>query len=116
MRAKEKSTRRDFIKKSSAITAGTIVFPAIVPSSVLGKNPPSNQINIGMVGTGRQAINENLKNGFLKLQNCRIVAVNDVDSWRMDLAWTTVNDAYSNSGKNYKGMGKNRKSKGRTKN
>ena len=42
----------------------------------------------------------------LKLQNCRVVAVNDVDSWRMDLAETTVNDAYSNSGKNYKGVKK----------
>lgn len=102
----EQSTRRDFIKRSSVITAGTIVFPAIIPSSVLGKNAPSKQINVGMVGTGRQAINANLKNGFLKLPDCRVVAVNDVDSWRMDLAETTVNEAYSLSGKNYTGVKK----------
>lgn len=59
-----------------------------------------------MLGTGRQAINANLNNGFLKLQNCRVVAVNDVDSWRMDLAEKTVNDAYSSSGNNYKGVKK----------
>ena len=102
----EQSTRRDFIKNSSAITAGTLVFPAIIPSSVLGKNAPSKQINVGMVGTGRQAINANLNNGFLKLPNCRVVAVNDVDSWRIDLAENTVNDAYSTSGKNYMGVRK----------
>ena len=106
MKLKGKSTRRDFIKKSSAITVGTIVFPAIIPSSVLGKNAPNEQINVGMVGTGRQAINANLKNGFLKLPNCRVVAVNDVDSWRMDLAEKTVNDAYSGPGINYKGVKK----------
>lgn len=108
MNPEEKSTRRDFIKKSSAITAGTLVFPASIPSSVLGKNAPGKQINIGMLGTGRQAINANLKNGFLKLPSCRVVAVNDVDSWRMDLAEKTVNDAYSSSGKKYKGVRKYR--------
>ncbi len=106
MKTKEKSTRRDFIRKSSAITTGTFVFPAIIPSTVLGKNAPGRQINVGMLGTGRQAINANLKNGFLKLQNCRVVAVNDVDSWRMDLAEKTVNDAYSSSEKSYKGVKK----------
>ena len=36
-------------------------FPAIVPSSVLGKAAPSNRITIGMVGMGRQALHANLK-------------------------------------------------------
>jgi predicted dehydrogenase len=106
MEPREKSTRRDFIKRSSVITAGTVVIPTIIPSTVLGKKAPGKHINIGMLGTGRQAINANLKNGFLKLPNCRVVAVNDVDSWRMDLAEKTVNDAYSISGKNYKGVKK----------
>jgi len=98
--------RRDFIQKSSATAAAGIFIPTIVPASVLGKNAPSNQINVGMVGTGRQAINANLKNGFLKLDNCRVIAVNDVDSWRMDLGAKTVNDAYSSAGKNYHGVKK----------
>jgi myo-inositol 2-dehydrogenase/D-chiro-inositol 1-dehydrogenase len=59
-----------------------------------------------MVGTGRQAINANLSNGFLKLDNCRVIAVNDVDSWRMDLGAKTVNDSYSKAGKKYDGIKK----------
>ena len=81
-------------------------MPTLVPATVLGKNAPSNQINIGMVGTGRQAIQANLKKGFLQLQNCRVVAVNDVDSWRMDLGATTVNEAYSKPVNNYQGVKK----------
>lgn len=98
--------RREFIKKSSAIAAGALAIPSIVPASVLGKNAPSNQINVGMVATGRQAINANLKNGFLKLDNCRVIAVNDVDSWRMDHGAQTVNEAYSKAGKKYNGVKK----------
>ena len=98
--------RRDFIQKTSVTTAGGIMMPTLVPATVLGKNAPSNQINIGMVGTGRQAIQANLKKGFLQLQNCRVVAVNDVDSWRMDLGATTVNEAYSKPVNNYQGVKK----------
>ena len=106
MKLNENSTRRDFIKKSSVLAAGTMVIPTVIPSSALGKNAPSNQINVGMVGTGRSAIYNNLKKGFLELQNCRIVALNDVDTWRMNLAEKTVNDAYSTSGKKYTGVKK----------
>jgi len=98
------STRREFIKKSSVSAAGALILPTIVPSTVFGKTAPGNQINIGMVGTGRQAINANLKNGFLKLSNCRVIATNDVDSWRMNLATKVINDSYQASGKSYNGV------------
>jgi predicted dehydrogenase len=77
-----------------------------VSSSVFGKTAPSNQINIGMIATGRQAVQANLKNGFLKLDNCRVIAINDVDSWRMTNAEKIINDAYSKSGKAYNGVAK----------
>lgn len=96
--------RRNFLKKATTAAAGTIILPTVVPSSVFGKNAPSNQINIGMIGTGRQAIGVNMRNGFLKLDNCRIIATNDVDLWRMNLATKTANDAYSKAGKKYKGV------------
>ena len=97
-------SRRRFIRNSSLVTAGAFVVPSVVPASVIGRNAPSNRINIGMIGTGRQAVNANLENGFLKLQNCRVVAVNDVDSWRMALAEKTVNEAYSTEEKSHKGV------------
>lgn len=100
------NSRRDFLKKSTAFTAGAILIPTIVPSSVFGKTAPSNQITVGMIGTGRQAVHANLKNGFLKLDNCRVIAINDVDSWRMSNAEKFINDSYSKAGKSYAGVKK----------
>jgi predicted dehydrogenase len=97
-------SRREFIRETSLASAGAWVMPTLIPASVLGRQAPSNRINIGMLGTGRQAINANLKNGFLQLGNCRVVAVNDVDSWRMALAEKTVNEAYAKEGRSYKGV------------
>ncbi|MGF1585551.1 MAG: Gfo/Idh/MocA family protein [Bacteroidales bacterium] len=98
-------TRRNFVKRTSLLSAGSLMMPTILPSSVFGKNAPSNKINIGMIGAGRQAIKANLQNGFLKLDNCHVVAVNDVDGWRMRLAEGIVNDVYSaQRDKNYKGV------------
>ena len=102
----QNNSRRDFLKKSTAFAAGAIIVPTIVPSTVFGKTAPSNQINVGMIATGRQAVNANLKNGFLKLDNCRVIAINDVDSWRMSNAEKIINDTYSKAGKSYSGVKK----------
>lgn len=96
-------SRRDFLKRSSAFAAGALILPTIVPSHVFGKTAPSNQINIGMIGTGRQAVHVNLQQ-FLKLDNCRVVATNDVDSWRMNNATKIINDSYYKNGAKYKGV------------
>ena len=100
----KKTTRRDFIKKSSATVAGAMILPTVVPSTVFGKTAPSNQINVGMIGTGRQAVFANLNNGFLTLDKYRVIATNDVDSWRMKNATKVINDFYSKAGKKYKGV------------
>ncbi len=100
----KKTTRRDFIKKSSATVAGAMILPTVVPSTVFGKTAPSNQINVGMIGTGRQAVFANLNNGFLTLDKYRVIATNDVDSWRMKNATKVINDFYSKTGKKYKGV------------
>lgn len=103
MKSKDNS-RRSFLKKATAAAAGTMILPTIVPSTVLGKNAPSNQINVGMIGTGRQAVQVNLNNGFLKLDNCRVIATNDVDKWRMNNATKIINESYSKAGKSYNGV------------
>ena len=104
MSKSKNQSRREFLKKSGIITGGALVLPTIVPSTVFGKTAPSNQINVGMIGTGRQAITVNMQKGFLTLDNCRIVATNDVDSWRMAQATKIANDTYSKGGKSYKGV------------
>jgi len=100
----QKTSRRDFIKRSSALTAGTLILPTVVPSSVFGKTAPSNRINVGMIGTGRQAVHANLNHGFLTLDKFRVVATNDVDVWRMQNATSLISEAYSEKGKTYKGV------------
>jgi len=47
--------RRNFINKTALGTAAAVGFPSIVPASVLGKDAPSNKINIGQIGCGRIA-------------------------------------------------------------
>ncbi len=46
--------RRKFITSTVSAAAGTIVMPTIVPASVIDKNPPSDKVNIGWIGCGRQ--------------------------------------------------------------
>jgi myo-inositol 2-dehydrogenase / D-chiro-inositol 1-dehydrogenase len=89
-----KTTRRDFLKNASLITAGAFIMPTIVPSNVFGKNSPSNRINIAAIGCGRQMVAPNIPQ-MLKLGNAQIVAVCDVDSWRLEKAQQQVNDYYS---------------------
>jgi myo-inositol 2-dehydrogenase / D-chiro-inositol 1-dehydrogenase len=98
------NSRRSFLKQAATVTTGTMILPTVVPSTVFGKTAPSNQINVGMIGTGRQAIQVNLNNGFLKLDNCRVIATNDVDKWRMNYASKIINESYSKAGKSYDGV------------
>jgi predicted dehydrogenase len=73
--------RRKFLKDTIKITAGTVAlssFPTIVPSSVFGKNAPSNKINIGQIGCGRIARGHDLAETF-KYDVARIMAIADVD-------------------------------------
>ena len=74
--------RRNFIKKTAASAAGAMIIPTIVPSSVFGKNAPSNKINIGQIGCGRIARSQNMP-GTLQHDVARIIAVSDLDSNRM---------------------------------
>ncbi len=79
-------SRRTFLKNSLSLSAGALVFsgaPAIVPSSVFGKNAPSNKINIGQIGCGRIARTHDLPETF-KNDIARLVAIADVDSYRRD--------------------------------
>jgi myo-inositol 2-dehydrogenase / D-chiro-inositol 1-dehydrogenase len=86
-------TRRNFIEKSSLAVAGFGV-PTLVPASVFGKHAPSNRIHVGFIGTGRQVFSLNLPQ-MLALPEVQVVAVCDVDSWRMSEAQKVVNGFYA---------------------
>ena len=93
-----KSTRREFVKRSAALVAGTIVLPQIIPSSAFGMGKrvaPSDRIVIGSIGTGSQGMS-NMRD-FLKLKDAvRFVAVCDVDSIRLAKAKETIDLANKN--------------------
>ncbi len=74
--------RRNFLKNTVATTAGAILIPSIVPSSVFGKNAPSNKINIGQIGCGRIAQAHDMP-GTIQHEAARMIAVSDLDSNRM---------------------------------
>ena len=73
-------SRRDFLRTTIAASAAGVAFPTIVPGSALGLSgavAPSNQITVGIIGTGNQGFND--INSFLRDERVRIVAVCDVN-------------------------------------
>lgn len=97
-------SRRHFM--GAAVTASSVVagFPAIVPSSVVGQQAPSNRINVGAIGTGRISRVHDLP-GIWRHAQARIVAVCDVDRARVEDAKTLVNGHYTTTtGKPYDGV------------
>jgi len=94
-----KTSRRDFIKRSAAAAAGVVVIPEIIPSSALGMGgitAPGNRIVIGAIGTGSQGM-ANMRD-FLELKDAvQFVAVCDVDSLRLEKAKNTVDAANKNT-------------------
>lgn len=97
--------RRNFIEKSS-LGIAAIGIPTIVPASVFGKNAPSNRITVGLIGAGRQGYGQNLRGseqkglntrvpGLLDISDAQVVAVCDVDAWRMNNAKMAVEGHYS---------------------
>jgi myo-inositol 2-dehydrogenase / D-chiro-inositol 1-dehydrogenase len=86
--------RRTFIRSSLAGTAGAILVPTIVPSSVFGKNAPSNMINIGQIGCGRIARTHDMEE-TLPYDSARFIAVCDLDSKRLADGKKLVEDFYT---------------------
>ncbi|MEZ5042872.1 MAG: Gfo/Idh/MocA family oxidoreductase [Saprospiraceae bacterium] len=85
--------RRKFIQHTVLGSAGVIGFPTIVPASVLGKNAPSNMINIGQIGCGRIGREHDLPM-TLQYDDARLVAVCDLDSNRAKDAKVLISKYY----------------------
>jgi len=88
--------RREFIVQSGCALSA-IAAPMIVPASVFGAEAPSNRINVGFIGTGRQAFKANLPQ-MMAVPGVQVVSVCDVDSWRMAEAQAYVNAFYARRG------------------
>ena len=96
--ARQRITRRSFLKGTGAAAGAAVAAPTIVPSSVLGKGTqvaPSNRVTVGMIGVGRQTIFINLES-FLRAPDVQVVALCDVDRWRLDLTKERAVTLYGN--------------------
>ena len=86
--------RSTFLKKTAATAAGAFIVPTIVPSTVFGRNAPSNKIHVGQIGCGRIARDHDMP-GVMQYDMARMVAVSDVDSKRMEDGKLLVENYYS---------------------
>ncbi len=89
--------RRKFLKTTGVAGASIIVLPTIVPSSVFGKNAPSNRLNIAQIGCGRMGRGD--MGSVMRQDNVRFMAVCDVDSKRMKDGKKMIDDFYASQGK-----------------
>jgi myo-inositol 2-dehydrogenase / D-chiro-inositol 1-dehydrogenase len=97
------NNRRTFLKNAALGAIGTFAIPNVVPSYLLGGKAPSNRINVAIIGLGRQTVTPNIPQ-FLQSDNAQVVAVCDLDSWRLENAQKQVNDYYAKlKGFSYKG-------------
>ncbi|WP_422080866.1 Gfo/Idh/MocA family protein [Ulvibacterium sp.] len=85
--------RRNFMEKTAMGTAAMVGFPSIVPAHVMGKEAPSNKINIGQIGCGRIARSHDIHD-TIRFDEARFVAVCDVDSKRAADAKNLVDGFY----------------------
>jgi predicted dehydrogenase len=94
---KNNLNRRSFIKKTTTTAFATAAIPTIVPSSVFGKNAPSNRIQIGQIGCGRIARAHDMP-GTMQHEVAQMVAVCDVDLNRMNDGKLLVDNYYQKKG------------------
>jgi predicted dehydrogenase len=93
-----KSSRREFLKKSASTAVGVLVLPQIIPSSALGlngKTPPSDRIVMGAIGVG--SMGQGNMSTFLQKQVVQFVAVCDVDTNHNLAAKQRVDEKYGNT-------------------
>jgi predicted dehydrogenase len=86
---KSKITRRKFMK----VSASTIAAPLILPSSLFGKNAPSNRVNLALIGCGGRT-EILVDHNFATFDDVRIVAAVDPFKHRRDNMAEKLNKRY----------------------
>ena len=83
-----KTTRRNFLKSTTA----AIAAPMIIPSTVLGKNAPSNRVNLAIIGAGGQG--SLIAEYTSTLKDAQFLAVCDCFKDRRENMCNTLNEHY----------------------
>ena len=74
-------SRRRFLK-NTIVTGAALSAPTIVPSSVFGKDAPSDRIVLGFVGCGKQS--KHLLRAFIRERGTQVVSLCDVDRLKLE--------------------------------
>jgi predicted dehydrogenase len=90
IRQKSRMSRRRFLASAGVALAA----PTFLPSSVFGRNAPSNRITIGVVGWGMMGPGNT--EAFLGMKDCQVVAACDVDTMPLRQAVDAINGHYQN--------------------
>jgi predicted dehydrogenase len=83
--------RREFIKKIGGGMIAGIGFPYVM-SLEAGQTKPSEKITLGFIGTGKQG--RGLMSQFMLRDDCRVVALCDVDKVKLNRALEDVKEYY----------------------
>ncbi|MBI5091760.1 MAG: Gfo/Idh/MocA family oxidoreductase [Candidatus Hydrogenedentes bacterium] len=83
------TTRREFLKR----TAAAITAPVILRSTALGKNAPSNRVNLALIGAGGRG--NQLLNDFSHVQDAQVIAVCDCFKERRETTRDKLNKTYN---------------------
>jgi len=89
--ASEHRTSRRAVLRGAATA---FALPYVVPSAVLGRPAPSERLTMGLIGLGSMGMRH--VKGFLQEEDCRIVAVCDVDAARRRAAVQEIGKSYGN--------------------
>ncbi len=88
-------SRRSFLRSTGLLAAGAALGgPAVVPDTVFGANAPGNRITMAFIGVGRQTFGSNIPE-FMAVPGVQVVAVCDVDAWRLGEAKKLVETSYA---------------------
>jgi predicted dehydrogenase len=96
---KNQISRRRFLGAFGLAIASPMVIPSnVVTSCVLaqGGTLPNNYVRMGLIGTGRQCYFHNIP-GYVRNKQNQVVALCDVDSWRVEESKKTVVELYQKS-------------------
>ena len=95
--------RRDFLKTSALGTAGILLSSGVMgaaampaPAAAKAKKAANDKINLGFIGLGQQAMY--LLNGFMSMDDVRVLAGCDVYDIKRDRFVRRVTDYYSKKG------------------
>ena len=91
--SKSSQSRRSFLRSTLVVLAVPTSAPPLWPLRA-GAAPANSRIGLGLIGTGRQAFHANLL-PFLASPDTQVVALCDVDDWRLQKTRQKVEDYYA---------------------